>query len=79
MVRKTGNPKRRKPLTTFSKAGYSQFGKNTIKDREGYAWTHVATVDEPEAKRLNLFYKRAKKDCKIEKNGNVYDVFVRKG
>jgi hypothetical protein len=78
MVRKSGDSKRRKPLVTFSKAGFSQAGKKTIKDKSGYLWTHVSTVDEPEAKRLKLFYTRAKKDFKIVKNGSAYEVFMRK-
>jgi hypothetical protein len=72
--------KRRNPLTAYSKTGLNQAGKKTIKDRAGYMWVHVLTADEPEAKRLELFYKRAGKkpglDYKIVKNGETYEVFI---
>jgi hypothetical protein len=70
MVKKPVRPKRRP---------FKVAGKNTVKDFDGYAWTHVATVDEVEAKRLKLFYERSGKDYKIVKSGNAYDVLVRKG
>lgn len=79
MVRKTGDPRKRKPKITFSKAGLAQTGKKTIRDREGHAWTHVMTVDEPESKRIRLFYTRVKKEFKIVKDGTNYQIFVRKG
>jgi hypothetical protein len=68
-TRKPSKPKR-KP--------YRVAGKTTIKDWDGYAWRHVATVDEAEANRLKLFYTRAKKDFKIVKDKSAYAVFVRK-
>jgi adenosyl cobinamide kinase/adenosyl cobinamide phosphate guanylyltransferase len=78
--------KRRKPLTTYSKKGFAQSGKSdltgkpTIKERDGYLWTHEMTADdEPYAKRIALLYKERKKECKIVKNGDKYEVFVRKG
>lgn len=52
---------------------------NVIRDKEGYAWSHVATVDKKEAERIELFYKRIKKEHKIVKDGNAYAVFVRRG
>ena len=62
-------------LTSSATAKFGDGGKNW----DGYLWKHVATVDEIEAKRLKLFYTRAKKDFRIVKEGSVYAVFIRKG
>jgi hypothetical protein len=76
-LNESAKPKQyRKRLTTFSRRGYNQAGKTTIKDKWGYTWTHVLTADEPEAKRLALFYKRQGKEFKLERNGNQIEVFV---
>lgn len=81
--------KRRKPLiTTHKKNTFKQTekeintflktGKKRVRDREGYAWSHVMTTDVGEATRLGLFYKGMKVDYKIVKNGDQYEVFVRR-
>jgi hypothetical protein len=74
--------KRRNPKVRFSKAGYVRVKGSTVKDRQGYIWRHILTADEPEVKRLALFYKRQGKhegyDFKIERDGYVYTVFIRK-
>lgn len=84
---KSAHPhKRRRPLTTYSRKGFTQSGKSdvtgkpTVKEKEGYLWTHELTADdEIYAKRIALIYKQNKKECKIIKNGDKYEVFVRKG
>lgn len=78
--------KRRRPKTLFSRAGLTVTGrseitgKKTILDKDNYLWTHEMTADdEPTANRMKRFLeKKHKKECKIVRNGNKYEILVRK-
>lgn len=71
--------KRRRPIRTFSKQGFSQVRGRTVRSRDGYIWIHEMTADdELTAKQLESLLKKNKKEPKIVKNGSVYEIFVRK-
>jgi len=57
--------------------------KRSVKTHDGYIMKHVTTTgDEKEVNRIDAHFKRQKKepgiDYRIEKNGNVWEIFVRK-
>jgi hypothetical protein len=79
-IHKSAQPlKRRRPIRTFSRKGLSQVHGRTVRDNQGYFWIHDATAeDELTKNKIIAFLTKNKKETKVIKNGDVFEIFVKK-
>jgi len=89
-LNKSAKPRdRRRPIRTFdtfdkntrrfSKKDFGHIRDRIVRDREGYFWIYEMTAEDELTKNKTItFLEKNKKETKVIKNGNLFEIFVKK-